>query len=89
MDDITGRAGLTDVVIATRGTGTRSETPREYETLTAADMQRLADGESVVVGRDLPPFLAVSKGVHEIRSLRRQISREAEVLQARPRVVAG
>jgi hypothetical protein len=82
MDDITERAGRTDVVRATRSaTGARSETPQEFDTLTAADMQQLADGESVIVGRDLPPFLAVSKGVHEIRSLRRQIHREAQALE--------
>ena len=66
--------------------GNRQESIQQYDVLTTSDMQQLADGESVIVGRDLLPFLATSRGVHEIRSLRRRIRRETTRLAASPAV---
>jgi type IV secretory pathway TraG/TraD family ATPase VirD4 len=84
VDDISARAGLTNVVVATRSsTGARSETPQEYQALTTADMQQLADGESVIIGRDLLPFLAFTPALHEIRSMKRAVKREDVQLAAR------
>ena len=90
VDDITGRAGETSVVQASRGgiAGTRQETIQQHDVLTKSDIQQLDDGESVIIGRNLLPFLAVSKGVHETRSLRRRIRREAATLGAAPAVTA-
>jgi len=90
VDDITGRAGETSVVQASRGgiAGTRQESIQQHEVLTKSDIQQLDDGESVIIGRNLLPFLAVSKGVHETRSLRRRINREAATLAAVPAVTA-
>ena len=90
VDDITGRAGETSVVQASRGgiAGTRQESIQQHEVLTKSDIQQLDDGESVIIGRNLLPFLAVSKGVHETRSLRRRITREAATLAAAPAVTA-
>ena len=42
----------------------------------------------MLIGRNLLPFLAVSKGVHETRSLRRRITRESATLAAAPVVTA-
>ena len=90
VDDITGRAGETSVVQASRGgiAGTRQESIQQHEVLTKSDIQQLDDGESVLIGRNLLPFLAVSKGVHETRSLRRRITRESATLAAAPVVTA-
>jgi len=90
VDDITGRAGETSVVQASRGgiAGTRQESIQQHEVLTKSDIQQLDDGESVIIGRNLLPFLAISKGVHETRSLRRRITREAATLAAAPAVTA-
>ena len=86
--DITDRAGLTNVVTASRGpiAGNRQESIQQFDVLTTSDLQQLGDGESVIVGRDLLPFLATSRGVHEIRSLRRRIKRETTTLAAAPAV---
>ena len=62
---------------ATHGTnGNCSEGLQQFDTLTASDMQQLADGESVIVGRDVLPFLAFTPATHEVRSLSRAIARE-------------
>lgn len=75
--DITSRAGQTQVVTASRGSeGHRSEGLQQFDTLTAADMQQLADGESVIVGRDLLPFLAFTPATYERRAMKRAIKRE-------------
>jgi hypothetical protein len=83
--DITDRAGETQVVTASRGgiAGNRQESIHQHDVLTAADMQRLDDGESVVVARRLLPFLAFTPALHEIRTMKRAVKREGRLLEQR------
>lgn len=75
--DITDRAGATGVVTASRGTGGHhSEQVQLQDTLTIGDQQRLADGESVILGRGIAPFLTYTRAVYETRRLRRQVDTE-------------
>ena len=83
--DITDRAGETGVVQASRGgiAGGRQESLQQFDVLTTADMQQLGDGESVVVARNLLPFLAFTPALHEIRSMKRAVKREGRLLAVR------
>ncbi|WP_353649223.1 hypothetical protein ABLG96_20875 [Nakamurella sp. A5-74] len=46
------------------------------DTFTVGDQQRLADGESVIIGRGLAPFVAYTRATYEQRGLRRRIGQE-------------
>lgn len=82
--DISDRAGNTPVVTATRGSERHnSESPQMQETLPISDQQRLGDGECVVVGRGIAPFLAYVPGTFENRWLSRRIDREVRHVNER------
>ena len=81
-DEITRRAGSTSVVTAQRGNeGHHSEGVQMLETFTVGDQQQLADGESVLVGRGVSPFLAYTPAVFERRGLRKQVGREVSAVE--------
>lgn len=75
--EISDRAGQTPVVTATRG-DFDSEHIQTQDALTIADQQRLDDGESVILGRGLAPFVAYTPSLYETRRVRRRITSEAE-----------
>lgn len=76
--DVADRAGQTAVVRATRTgeIGHGSEQLQMLDTFTIGDQQRLADGESVIIGRGLAPFVAYTRATYEQRGLRRRIGQE-------------
>lgn len=46
------------------------------DTLIIGDQQRLADGQSVIIGRGLRPFVAYTRATYEQLSLRHRIGQE-------------
>jgi type IV secretory pathway TraG/TraD family ATPase VirD4 len=76
--DVADRAGQTAVVRATRTgeIGRGSEQLQMLDTFTVGDQQRLADGESVIIGRGLAPFVAYTRATYGQRGLRRRIGQE-------------
>ncbi|MBA3339338.1 MAG: TraM recognition domain-containing protein [Geodermatophilaceae bacterium] len=91
--DITDQAGRGYVARVTlsssslsRGTQL-SEGEELTETITAADLQQLRDGESVIRVTGLPLFLAYSASFRDSRRLARQVG--AEEAAVRGRVAAG
>lgn len=82
--DISDRAGHTPVVSAQRASeGHHSESIQMQETLPISDQQRLGDGECVIVGRGIAPFLAYVPGTFENRRLARRIDREVNAVNER------
>jgi type IV secretory pathway TraG/TraD family ATPase VirD4 len=81
--DISDRAGQTPVVTASHG-GLMggSESVQHLDALTAADLQRLGAGESVVIRQGLPPVIMFTPSVYEQRGLRRRIKRETAAVAA-------
>lgn len=81
--DISDRAGQAPVVTASHG-GLMggSESVQHLDALTAADLQRLGAGESVVIRQGLPPVIMFTKSVYEQRGLRRRIKRETAAVAA-------
>ena len=71
------RAGKTPVVVASRSTGGhRSEHTQLEDTLPESDQGELEDGQSVVLGRGILPFLAATDRVDKPRKVRAQITKE-------------
>ena len=71
------RAGKTPVVVASRGTGGhRNEHTQLEDTLPESDQGELEDGQSVVLGRGILPFLAATNRVDKPRKARTQIRQE-------------
>jgi hypothetical protein len=78
--DIADRAGQTAVVRATRGLapGQGSEQLQMLDVLPISDQQELQNGEAVVVGRGLKPFISHTKLIFERgRRYRRRIATES------------
>lgn len=77
--EIAERAGQTAVVRATRGLepGQGSEQVQMLDVLPVSDQQELQNGEAVVVGRGLKPFISHTKLIYERgRRYRRRIAKE-------------
>ena len=71
------RAGKTSVVLASRGSGGhRSEHTQLEDTLPESDQGELEDGQSVVLGRGILPFLAATDRVDKPRKARARIRQE-------------
>ena len=76
------RAGKTPVVVASRGTGGhRSEHTQLEETLPESDQGELEDGQSVVLGRGILPFLASTGRVDKSQKVRAQIAQEMKEVE--------
>lgn len=74
--DIADRAGQTAVVSATRGLepGQGSEQVQMRDVLPISDQQELQNGEAIIIGRGLKPFISHSKLIYERgRRYRRRI----------------
>jgi len=80
--DITDRAGQTPVVTAARAAYGASENIHQFDAITAADLQRLGDGESVIMRAGMPPVFARTRATHESGRLRRRIRRETAQVAA-------
>lgn len=76
--EVADRAGQTAIVVATRGDGSFSEQTQMRDVFTIADQQKLGDGESVIVGRGVAPFVAYTPLTFEQRRLRRRIAAEVD-----------
>ncbi len=77
------RAGKTPIVVASRGTGGhRSEHTQLEDTLPESDQGELEDGQSVVLGRGILPFLAATDRVDKPRQVRAQIRQEVREVDA-------
>ncbi len=76
--DVADRAGQAAVVRATRSSepGQFSEQVQMLDTFTVGDQQRLADGESVIVGRGMGAFVAYTPATYEQRGMHRRIRKE-------------
>lgn len=75
--EVNQRAGKTPVVTATRGGGGHhSEHIQLEDTLPVSDIGALENGQSVLVGLGIHPFLVTTERVDHQRSARNTISRE-------------
>ena len=75
--ETTRRAGKTSTVTATRGTGGHhTEHPQTDDTLPEADQQQLHNGQSIIIGPGLAPFLAHTHRADHHHAPRKQIHRE-------------
>lgn len=81
--ELSDRAGLVPVVMASRSTTDAGESIQLQNVLTIADQQRLKDGDSVVAVRGLAPFLARTDSYRDSRRQRRRIDAEAAHVQRR------
>lgn len=85
-EDIAKRAGQTAVVRASRSLvpGQGSEQLQMLDVLPVSDQQELQNGEAIVVGRGLKPFIAHTKLIYERgRRYRRRIAAETRHVNQR------
>ena len=86
-EELSQRAGPISVVSATRGTQEPGEHIQMQDALTIRDQQKLADGQAVVFGRGLVPFIAYVPSIHDHKVREWRITREAARVTNRVAVV--